>query len=385
MNYIEIIPTYQRKKSIPKQLKDLELKPLNEQFSKLTMPIVSDDDLRPNMMGNFFDMESKKIVSTDAHKLTAINMPNETFNFIAQKYNKELNENPKGLIFHTLKQMQKEYNDLLKIGVNESTGLQLFDEYVEKRVIEDGKYPNYEAVIPKEFTNEIYVDFTKLWWYSKVLLDAKIIDDATKINSSNENEYQNKKIEYLKDSYVPFLSIAKQIIFTYTLDGEKQYIGFNARYICDVLKFAMEYKGKTFGKVGISGNSRAMLIELENGLNSINDSVGLIMPVMIKDFNVIGDIDTHDTYYMYYNLDTNEINSDGVNYPIDETIGYNVEKSKQVSNTSIAPKMQDVNYEKMETLKLIAELKELSEFENAKEKKITMLLISDLRELVEFM
>ena len=335
MNHIKLIPTFQRKKSIPKQLKDLELKPLNEQFSKLTTPIISDDDFRPNMMGNFFDMESKKIVSTDAHKLTAINMPKDTFNFIAQKYNKELNENPKGLIFHTLKQMQKEYNDLLKIGVNESTGLQPFDEYVEKRVIEDGKYPNYEAVIPKEFTNEIYVDYTKLYWYAKVLLDAKIIDDATKINSSNENEYQNKKIEYLKDSYTSFINpITHQIILTYTLDGEKQYISFNAEFLCNILKFAIEYKGKTFGKVGISGNNRAMVIEFENGLYSPSDSIGLIMPVMINGFNVIGDIDTHDTYYMYYNLDNNTILSgtklnnveDFNTYEIDETIGFKANK-----------------------------------------------------------
>ena len=88
MNHIKLIPTFQRKKSIPKQLKDLELFPLKEQFSKLTMPIISDDDFRPNMMGNFFDMESKKIVSTDAHKLTAINMPDGTFNFIKQTYKK---------------------------------------------------------------------------------------------------------------------------------------------------------------------------------------------------------------------------------------------------------------------------------------------------------
>ena len=79
MNHIKLIPTFQRKKTIPKQLKDLELFPLNEQFSKLTMPIIGDDYMRPVMMGNFFDMESKKIVSTDAHKLTAINMPQDTY------------------------------------------------------------------------------------------------------------------------------------------------------------------------------------------------------------------------------------------------------------------------------------------------------------------
>jgi hypothetical protein len=288
------------------------------------MPIISDDDMRPVMMGNFFDMESKKIVSTDAHKLTAINMPKDTFNLIAVKYNKELNENPKGLIFHTLKQLQTDYNELVKIGGSEQVGLQPFDEFVEKRIIEDGNYPNYDAVIPKEFTNEIYVDFTKLYWYSKVLLDAKLIDDKTKINSSNDNEYQNKKIEYLKDSYVPFLSVAKQIIFTYTLDGKKEYIGFDARYICDVLKFAMEYKGKTFGKVGLSGNNRAMVIEFENGLYSPSDSIGLIMPVMImnNDEYTIGQVDYDFNVKMYYDLDTNEIISDGVNYPIDESIGF---------------------------------------------------------------
>ena len=324
MNHIKLIPTFQRKKSIPKQLKDLELRPLNEQFSKLTMPIISDDEMRPAMTGNFFDMESKKIVSTDAHKLTAINMPNENYNFIKQTYNKELDKEPKGLIFHTLSQLQKDYNELLKIGVNENTGLQSFSEYAQRRIIEDGRYPNYDAVIPREFTNQINVDYQKLYWYVKVLLDAKVIDDKNKLNSSNETEYQNKKIEYLKDSYVSFINTStRHIILTYILDdGTIQYIGFNAKFLCDILRFAMEYNGKYFGKVGISGNSRAMVIELENGLNATNDSIGLIMPIMLSDNKTIGDIDLGNAVEMYYDLDTNQINSDGVNYPIDESIGF---------------------------------------------------------------
>jgi hypothetical protein len=321
MNNIFKIPAFQRRKAIPKQLKDLELFPLKEQFSKLTMPIVSDDDMRPVMTGNFFDMESKKIVSTDAHKLTAINMPDGTFNFIKQTYKKELNENPKGLIFHTLSQLQKDYNKLMK---NNNITIS-FDEFINDRAIEDGRYPSYEAVIPKEFTNVINVDYQKLYWYTKVLLDAKVIDDVTKINTSNENEYQNKKIEYLKDSYVSFLPYTKQIILTYTLDGKQEYIGFNARLLCDLLKFAMEFNGKTFGKVGLSGNSRAMVVELENGLNVSTDSVGLVMPVMLVsgEFdNTIGDSDFDLSVAMYYDLDTNSIISDKENYPINESIGF---------------------------------------------------------------
>jgi len=323
MNNIFKIPAFQRRKAIPKQLKDLELLPLNEQFSKLTMSIVGDDDMRPVMTGNFFDMEKKKIVSTDAHKLTAINMPNRTFDFIKKTYYKELDKDTKGLIFHTLSQLQKDYNKLMK---NNNISIS-FDEFVKDRAIEDGRYPNYEAVIPKEFTNEINVDYQKLYWYAKVLLDAKVIDDVTKINTSNANEYQNKKIEYLKDSYTSFLNpVTKQIILTYLSDdGTIQYIGFNARLLCDLLKFAMEFNGKTFGKVGISGNSRAMVIELENGLNVINDSVGIVMPIMLVsgEFdNTIGDSDFENNVAMYYDLDTNSIISDKENYPINESIGF---------------------------------------------------------------
>jgi len=327
MNNIFKIPAFQRRKAIPKQLKDLELLPLNEQFSKLTMSIVGDDDMRPVMTGNFFDMESKKIVSTDAYKLTAINMPNRTFDFIKQTYNKELDKEPRGLIFHTLKQLQKDYNDLAKLISEKKGDILTFDEFVKDRAIEDGRYPNYEAVIPKEFTNVINVDYQKLYWYTKVLLDAKVIDDVTKINTSNANEYQNKKIEYLKDSYISFLNpVTKQIILTYLSDdGTIQYMGFNARLLCDLLKFAMEFNGKTFGKVGLSGNSRAMVIELENGLNVINDSIGIVMPIMLVsgEFdNTIGDIDFDLSVAMYYDLDTNSIISDKENYPINESIGF---------------------------------------------------------------
>lgn len=325
MNNILKIPAFQRRKAIPKQLKDLELLPLNEQFSKLTMPIVSDDDLRPAMTGNYFDMEKKKIVSTDSYKLTAINMPNRTFDFIAEKYNEKLKIEPKGLIFHTLSQIQKDYNNVVKKAGNNPITIS-FEKFVQLQEIEDGRYPNYEAVIPKEFTNEINVDYQKLYWYAKVLVDAKVIDDVTKINTSNANEYQNKKIEYLKDSYTSFLNpVTKQIILTYTLDGKQEYIGFNARLLCDLLKFAMEFNGKTFGKVGLSGNSRAMVIELENGLNVINDSVGIVMPIMLVsgEFdNTIGDSDFDLSVAMYYDLDTNSIISDKENYPINESIGF---------------------------------------------------------------
>jgi hypothetical protein len=198
MNHIYTIPAFQRKKTIPKQLKDLQLLPLNEDFSKLTMPILSEDDLRPVMMGNFFDVENKKIVSTDAHKLTAINMPIQTYNYIKQTYAKELNkelDEADGLIFHTLGQMQKDYNYLVKRNnVNIS-----FDEFLEQRAIEDGRYPNYEAVIPKEFRwdyfknkddNELkyYINSIVLKFFREKFNDVNIIFSLMKYTIPNNFE-----------------------------------------------------------------------------------------------------------------------------------------------------------------------------------------------------
>lgn len=320
MNHITIIPKFQRKKSIPKQLKDLQLLPLNEQFSKLTMSIVADDDLRPVIQGNFFDVENKKIVSTDAHKLSAINMPEETFSYIKQNYSEELKTEQKGLIFHTIKELQNDYNDLVK---RNSISIS-FNQFIKEREIIDGKYPNYDSVTPKQFIAEINVDYQKLYWYAKVLLDGKVIDNKSLINSDNEYVYQNIKIGYLKDSYVPFLAGDKQIILTYLLDGQIQYIGFNSQYICDILKLAMELNGKYFGKFGISTKSGAMIVELEDGLDSRKDSIGLIMPVILEnnpDYT-IGQREFNNNVSLYYDLDTNSIVSDDISYPIDESVGF---------------------------------------------------------------
>jgi hypothetical protein len=87
----------------------------------------------------------------------------------------------------------------------------------------------------------------------------------------------------------------------------------------------MELNGKYFGKIGVKGNSYAMLIELENGLDVRKNSIGLIMPIMLVsgEFdNTIGNIDFDTNVAMYYDLDTNTIISDKVKYPIDESIGF---------------------------------------------------------------
>ena len=49
----------------------------------------------------------------------------------ANNYKEELQKEPKGLIFHTISQLQKDYNDLVKLAYkNNSTDFQSFNEFV---------------------------------------------------------------------------------------------------------------------------------------------------------------------------------------------------------------------------------------------------------------
>ena len=110
------------------------------------------DDLRPVMSGVFFQFstESLTFVATDAHKLVKYTRSdvkaNDTSEFIMPKKPLQL---LKGILQTTSEEISIEYNDTnAQFRYGEST--------LTCRLI-DGKYPNYEAVIPKENPNQMQV------------------------------------------------------------------------------------------------------------------------------------------------------------------------------------------------------------------------------------
>ena len=117
-----------------------------------TIFAAGNDDLRPVMSGVFFQFstESLTFVATDAHKLVKYSRTdvkaNETAEFIMPK--KPLN---------LLKGILAGSDDNVSIEYNDSNAKFSFENSVLICRLIDGKYPNYEAVIPKENPNHLTI------------------------------------------------------------------------------------------------------------------------------------------------------------------------------------------------------------------------------------
>ena len=118
-----------------------------------TIFAAGNDDLRPVMSGVFFQFsqDSLTFVSTDAHKLVKYTRSdvkaNQVAEFIMPK--KPLNL-LKGILAGSEDDVTIEYND--------SNAKFTFDNTELVCRLIDGKYPNYEAVIPKENPNKLTID-----------------------------------------------------------------------------------------------------------------------------------------------------------------------------------------------------------------------------------
>ena len=213
-------------------------KGLNDLMSK----IVGNDALRPVFSGINFDENGA--TSTDAHRFLSI--PAET--------------EFRG-VYKTLKSIQK------------TKGTDLID----------GKYPNYQAVIPKEFSAVHQVDLYKLLQYCNVALN-----------------YANK--------------YTKQIGLKV---NEEMNIGLNAKFTIDVLTsfIKMGYDKAYFH---FDTPSRAVVISNDKNPTLGKSTIGLIMPVMLNrggdKYSVLGSMDIDYNLYLkpYFDFEKNEIlNSDG--------------------------------------------------------------------------
>jgi hypothetical protein len=325
-----IIPEYQRRKvSIPKPLKDLFILPFNKSLESVVEPFQGDDDLRPERSGIFFDSQLKQVCATDSHKLIRLKMPDSSAEVVQTG------------IYLSTKQIEKRYKELTKLS-NDFAKENPFEDYIKERknVTVDGKYPNFNAIIPSaDFS--VSVDCEKLLWFSSVMTDAKILTpddiDALKDKAS----YQQGKINYLSEKYFPFNNTLDTIYFRYInyLD-EIEYIGVNSELLKDILTSLFKLNGFKTRNFYLSTPSRAILIQGNSGsFSSQTDDLALLMPVMIREtidgVPFIKNEFTNENYSVIYDLNENAIVSNGEVFPIDESVGY-VEPKKE--KQSVAPK-----------------------------------------------
>ncbi|MCK5814440.1 MAG: DNA polymerase III subunit beta, partial [Flavobacteriaceae bacterium] len=170
-----------------------------------TIFAAGNDDLRPVMSGVFFQFspENLTFVATDAHKLVKYTrtdvVAEEVAEFIMPK--KPLNI-LKGILANSETDVTIEYNN--------SNAKFLFENVVLECRLIDGKYPNYEAVIPKEKPNRLTVDRKSFLnstrrvsiFSSKTTHQIRLKMAGTELNISAEDiDYSNKANERLNCDY----------------------------------------------------------------------------------------------------------------------------------------------------------------------------------------
>ncbi len=231
-----------------------------------TIFAAGNDDLRPVMSGVFFQFatDSLTFVATDAHKLVKYVrtdvVANEAAEFIMPK--KPLNL-LKGILAGLESDVTIEYND--------ANAKFTFDNVVLVCRLIDGKYPNYEAVIPKENPNKLTVDRGTFLnsvkrvsiFSSKTTHQIRLKMAGTELNISAEDvDYSNKAEERLVCEY----------------QGDDLQIGFNSRFLSEMLS------NLTSNEILIEMSlpNRAGILTPIDGVEDGEYITMLVMPVMLN-------------------------------------------------------------------------------------------------------
>ncbi|MFD2518208.1 DNA polymerase III subunit beta [Salinimicrobium flavum] len=224
------------------------------------------DDLRPVMSGVFFQFtpENLTFVATDAHKLVKYSRDDisasQTAEFIMPK--KPLNL-LKGILSGSDSEVLIEYNDSNARFTFEDTTLVC-------RLI-DGKYPNYEAVIPKENPNKLVIDRGQFLssvkrvsiFSNKTTHQVRLKIAGAELNISAEDvDYSNKAEERLTCSY----------------QGDDMQIGFNSRFLTEMLSNLNANEVQ----LEMSLPNRAGILTPVDGLDEGEKVTMLVMPVMLN-------------------------------------------------------------------------------------------------------
>jgi DNA polymerase-3 subunit beta len=196
--------------------KDIMLKAINK-----TLFAVSNDDLRPAMMGVYFDIgpDESKFVATDGHRLvkyikTDLTL-DEGINFIVPE--KALSLVQKALHSEECDMTVTEDHARFKSG----------NTIVITRLINE-QYPNYESVIPRDNDKNLVIS------KEQMLATVKRVAIFSSSTTRQIRLQMNPDKLTIRAEDIDMSSEAKETIACDYSDEEME-IGFNAKYLADVL------------------------------------------------------------------------------------------------------------------------------------------------------
>ena len=230
-----------------------------------TVFATGNDELRPAMSGVFCELSPDDItfVATDAHKLVRYKRTDATaidaVSFILPK--KPLNQ-LKGLLVAEDVPVQLEYNET-------NASFKFRNILLVCRLIE-GRYPNYDAVIPLENPNKLVIDrLTLLNAIRRVSIFANQSTHQVRLAISGQ-ELQ------LAAEDIDFANEARERL-TCSYEGMDLEIGFNSRFLAEMLNNL----DSTEISLEMSEPNRAGILRPVSNENEHEDILMLVMPVML--------------------------------------------------------------------------------------------------------
>ena len=231
-----------------------------------TIFAAGNDDLRPVMSGVFFQFSTQGLtfVATDAHKLVKYTREDVKANQVAEFI---MPKKPLNLLKGILAGSENE----VTIEYNESNAKFTFENSELICRLIDGKYPNYEAVIPKENPNKLVIDRNQFLnsvrrvsiFSNKTTHQIRLKIAGAELNISAEDiDYSNKAEERLTCDY----------------QGDDLQIGFNSRFLTEMLNNL----NSSEVQLEMSLPNRAGILTPNDGLDEGEHITMLVMPVMLN-------------------------------------------------------------------------------------------------------
>lgn len=235
-----------------------------------TLFATGNDELRPNMMGVLCELSSDYItfVSTDAHKLVRYrNNKVKTDDFTSFILPKKPLSQLKTILVGITEPVKVNYS-------SETSHIQfVFDNITLYSRLKEGKFPNYESVIPTENPNKLVVsreEFLKsirrvgiFSSQSTYQVRVALSDESIHI-TAEDIDYSNKAEENISGIY----------------NGEPMEIGFNSKFLREML----ENMDAQEISIEMSQPNRAAIILPVEEFSKEENLLMLIMPVMLGNY-----------------------------------------------------------------------------------------------------
>lgn len=252
--------------------------PPMDQTRKLTIPsevlsraihktlfAAGNDDMRPTMSGVFFEIHEDHVrfVGTDAHKLVRYSwngVGGDAAAFIMPR-------KPLNLLRNALSSLKTE----VKAEYTDSNASFAFDQVTLTCRLIEGKYPNYEAVIPKENPFRLTIDRLDLLssirrvsiFANKTTHQVRLKMGGSELTISAEDlDFANEAQERLTCTYA----------------GDDMEIGFNSRFLQDMLS---NLDSENIHLEMSAPNRAGIITQVEKG-DEQEDILMLVMPVMLN-------------------------------------------------------------------------------------------------------